>query len=153
MGAETATRVARLSDGSWLNALRIIDNDSETADFFADYQQLMRLAYMRNIHDLKKWSERIAGYGREKQKRFMDYFIRLTRENFMYNFGNPELNYMTEEEEAFAVKFARFIHEGNIIQISEMADKIVRDIKQNANAKIVFFDMALQMIMLILQKK
>ena len=83
----------------------------------------------------------------------MDYFIRLTRENFMYNFGNPELNYMTEEEEAFAVKFARFIHEGNIIQISEMADKIVRDIKQNANAKIVFFDMALQMIMLILQKK
>lgn len=153
LGAETATRVARLSDGSWLNALRIIDNDSETADFFADYQQLMRLAYMRNIHDLKKWSERIAGYGREKQKRFMDYFIRLTRENFMYNFGNPELNYMTEEEEAFAVKFARFIHEGNIIQISEMADKIVRDIKQNANAKIVFFDMALQMIMLILQKK
>ena len=49
LGAETATRVARLSDGSWLNALRIIDNDSETADFFADYQQLMRLAYMLSL--------------------------------------------------------------------------------------------------------
>ena len=35
----------------------------------------------------------------------------------------------------------------------EMADKVQRDIKQNANAKIVFFDMALQMIMLLLQKK
>ena len=34
-----------------------------------------------------------------------------------------------------------------------MADKIQRDIKQNANAKIVFFDMALRTIMLLLNKK
>ena len=141
--------MARLANGSWLKAVRELENDSENTDFLADYQQLMRLAYMRNIHDLKPWSERIAGYGREKQKRFMDYFIRLTRENFMYNFGNPDLNYMSEEEEAFANKFARFINEANIIPITEMADKVQRDIKQNANAKIVFFDLALQMIMLL----
>lgn len=153
LGDETSMRIARLANGNWLTAVREIENDSENAEFLDDYKQLMRLAYKRDIRELKKWSEQIQGYGRERQKRFIDYFSRFTRENFMYNFGNPELNYMTEEEEAFAVKFARFIHEGNIIQISEMADKIVRDIKQNANAKIVFFDMALQMIMLILQKK
>lgn len=152
LGDELATRMARLANGSWLKAVRELENDSENTDFLADYQQLMRLAYMRNIHDLKPWSERIAGYGREKQKRFMDYFIRLTRENFMYNFGNPDLNYMSEEEEAFANKFARFINEANIIPITEMADKVQRDIKQNANAKIVFFDLALQMIMLLLKK-
>ena len=152
LGDELATRMARLANGSWLKAVREMENDSENTDFLADYQQLMRLAYMRNIHDLKPWSERIAGYGREKQKRFMDYFIRLTRENFMYNFGNPDLNYMSEEEEAFANKFARFINEANIIPITEMADKVQRDIKQNANAKIVFFDLALQMIMLLLKK-
>ena len=152
-GTDTATRFARLANGNWLKVTRILENDSENADFFADYQQLMRLAYMRNVRDLKKWSERISGYGREKQKRFMDYFLRLTRENFMYNFGNPDLNYMSEPEEAFAQNFARFVNENNIILIMEMADKVQRDIKQNANAKIVFFDMALQMIMLLLQKK
>ncbi len=152
LGDELANRMARLANGSWLKAVRELEKDSENTEFLADYQQLMRLAYMRNIHDLKPWSERIAGYGREKQKRFMDYFIRLTRENFMYNFGNPDLNYMSEEEEAFANKFARFINEANIIPISEMADKVQRDIKQNANAKIVFFDLALQMIMLLLKK-
>ena len=152
LGEELANRMARLANGSWLKAVRELEKDSENTEFLADYQQLMRLAYMRNIHDLKPWSERIAGYGREKQKRFMDYFIRLTRENFMYNFGNPDLNYMSEEEEAFANKFARFINEANIIPISEMADKVQRDIKQNANAKIVFFDLALQMIMLLLKK-
>ena len=152
LGDELANRMARLANGSWLKAVRELEKDSENTEFLADYQQLMRLAYMRNIHDLKPWSERIAGYGREKQKRFMDYFIRLTRENFMYNFANPDLNYMSEEEEAFANKFARFINEANIIPISEMAHKVQRDIKQNANAKIVFFDLALQMIMLLLKK-
>ena len=95
----------------------------------------------------------MQGYGREKQKRFMDYFMRLTRENFMYNFGDPDLNYMTEKEEAFASKFARFVNEGNVIAMTETAEKVQRDIKQNANAKIVFFDFALRVIMLLLQKK
>ena len=153
LGAESSMRLARLANGSWLKAVRELENDSENDDFLADYQQLMRLAYQRNVRNLKKWSEHMQTYGREKQKRFMDYFMRLTRENFMYNFGNPDLNYMSEKEEEFATKFARFINENNVIAMTEMAEKIQRDIKQNANAKIVFFDMALRMIMMLLQKK
>lgn len=153
LGAESSMRLARLANGSWLKAVRELESDSENDDFLADYQQLMRLAYQRNVRNLKKWSEHMQTYGREKQKRFMDYFMRLTRENFMYNFGNPDLNYMSEKEEEFATKFARFINENNVIAMTEMAEKIQRDIKQNANAKIVFFDMALRMIMMLLQKK
>ena len=153
LGAESSMRLARLANGSWLKAVRELENDSENDDFLADYQQLMRLAYQRNVRNLKKWSEHMQTYGREKQKRFMDYFMRLTRENFMYNFGNPDLNYMSEKEEEFATQFARFINENNVIAMTEMAEKIQRDIKQNANAKIVFFDMALRMIMMLLQKK
>lgn len=153
LGAESSMRLARLANGSWLKAVRELESDSENDYFLADYQQLMRLAYQRNVRNLKKWSEHMQTYGREKQKRFMDYFMRLTRENFMYNFGNPDLNYMSEKEEEFATKFARFINENNVIAMTEMAEKIQRDIKQNANAKIVFFDMALRMIMMLLQKK
>ena len=153
LGSDTAMRLARLSNGSWLTAVRELENDSENASFLADYQQLMRLAYQRNIRELKKWSEQMQGYGREKQKRFINYFMRLTRENFMYNFGDPELNYMNEQEEAFASKFARFVNETNVIEMTELAEKVQRDIKQNANAKIVFFDLALRMIILLLQKK
>ena len=153
MGEETAKRLARLANGSWLTAMREVESDTENSDFLADYQQLMRLAYQRNVRELKKWSEHMQGYGREKQKRFMDYFMRLTRENFMYNFGNPDLNYMSEKEEAFASKFARFVNETNVISMMDVAEKVQRDIKQNANAKIVFFDLALRMIILLLQKK
>ena len=59
---------------------------------------------------------------------------------------------MTEEEEKFARNFARFVNEANVVPIYELANRALRDIGQNANAKIVFFDFALQMIVLLLQK-
>ena len=70
----------------------------------------------------------------------------------MYNFHQEELCYMNQREEDFAKNFARFVNEANILPISELANRAIRDIGQNANAKIVFFDMALQMIVLLIQK-
>ena len=84
--------------------------------------------------------------------RFLQFFLHMLRENFMSNFQQPELVYMTQEEEDFARNFARFINEGNILQLYELANRAIRDIGQNANAKIVFFDFALQMIVLLIQK-
>ena len=104
------------------------------------------------IKDLQKWSEQMASMGREKQKRWLIFFLRMTRENFMYNFHHEELNYMTQKEEDFARNFARFVNENNILPINDVANLAIRDIGQNANAKIVFFDFALQMIVLLLQK-
>ena len=149
---ENAQRVARMANGSWLKALEMLSVDSENELFLDMFQTLMRLAYQRKVKELKGWSERMAALGREKQKRFLEYFLRLIRENFVYNFQNPDLCYMAEREEDFAKNFARFINEANIIPISELANKAIRDIGQNANAKIVFFDFALQMIVLLIAK-
>ena len=149
---DDAMRVARLSNGDWLTAVSELSADGENKEFLADFQSLMRLAYQRNVREMKHWSENINSYGREKQKRFLTYFLRLIRESFMYNFQQPELSYMTSQEEAFTANFARFVNENNILQITELANKAIRDISQNANGKIVFFDMALQMIVLLIHK-
>ena len=149
---EAARRISRLANGNWLKALEELQVGSENELFLDMYIMLMRLAYQRKIKELQKWSEQMAGMGREKQKRWLNYFLRMTRENFMYNFQNAELNYMTQKEEDFARNFARFINENNILPISDLTNLAIRDIGQNANAKIVFFDFALQMIVLLLQK-
>ena len=150
--AEMARRISRLANGSWLKALEELQVGSENELFLDMYIMLMRLAYQRKIKDLRKWSEQMAGMGREKQKRWLTFFLRMTRENFMYNFQNEELVYMTQKEEDFARNFARFVNEKNILQMNDMANLCIRDIGQNANARIVFFDFALQMIVLLLQK-
>jgi len=148
----SAQRIARLANGNWMNALDALNTSNENRQFFDMFTMLMRLAYTRNIKELKKWSEAVAAYGREKQRRMLVYFIGQVRENFMYNFRNPELTYMTAEEENFSKKFSPFINELNVIEISELMERANRDIGQNANAKVVMFDMALKMIVLLLRK-
>ena len=149
---EVAQRISHMANGNWLQALEMLSVDSETELFLDMFQSLMRLAYQRKVKELKAWSEQMGAMGREKQKRFLEYFLRLVRENFMYNFQREELCYMTQREEDFARNFARFINEANVLPISDLANRAIRDIGQNANAKIVFFDFALQMIVLLIQK-
>ena len=149
---DMAHRIARIANGNWNLALEELDAGNENRQHLDMFIMLMRLAYMRKIGDLKKWTDVIATFGREKQKRMLDYFMHMLRESFMYNFRNPELSYMTQDEENFAKNFARFINEANIIDISNLFEDSKRMISQNANAKIVFFDMALKIIVLLLRK-
>lgn len=152
LDGEVAKRIARVARGSWLKAVEALDSDNENRQFFDMFTMLMRLAYMRNVKDLKRWSDSIAAFGREKQRRYLSYMGNMVRESFIYNFHLPELNYMTQEEENFAKNFSKYINESNVIEMSELIERARRDIGQNANPKVVFYDMALKTIVLILRK-
>lgn len=151
--ADTAHRIARIANGSWTAALDSLRAGNEASLFFDLFAMLMRYAYSKKVKELKKWSESVAAFGREKQKRMIVYFNRMVRESFMYNFRNPELNYMTANEEQFCTRFAPFINERNVMELNELFERALRDISQNANAKMVFFDIALQTIILITRKQ
>ena len=144
-----AERVARLAGGNWLAALEELNAGNENRLFFDYFVTLMRKVYMRDVKDLKRWAESVAAMGREEQKRLLIYFLRMTREAFMYNFRKPELTYMSAEEEQFCQRFARFINEGNVLGFQELYQMAIRDIGQNANAKIVFFDLTMKAAVLI----
>lgn len=148
----TARGVARIANGDWNRAIRELEASNENTAFLEDFKSLMRLAYMRNVKELKKWSEKVSAYGREKQRRLLSYFMRMVRENFVYNFHRAELVYMTPAEESFSRNFARYVNEANVVEMNLLMEKASRDIGQNANGKIVFFDLALKMIMLLIRK-
>lgn len=149
---DSAHRIAHSAHGSWLRALETLDNGNERKEFLDKFQALMRLCYKRDLKELRRWEEEVAGLGREKIRRLLRYFQQQIRENFIYNFKNPQLNYMTLEEENFAKRFSKFINEGNIIEVNELFERASRDIGQNANAKIVLYDMVLKLIILLLRK-
>ena len=151
LDADTAQKIAHLSGGSWLKAISTLRINTESEEFMDYFTQLMRLAYGRRLKDLKLWSDNIAGGGREWQKRFLAYCQRMVRENFICNFHNPDLNYMTEQERQFSVKFAPFVNENNIIGLMDTLTDAQRDIEQNVNSKMVFFDLSLKTIMLMKQ--
>ena len=143
--ADDARRIARSASGNWLKALEALDVDNENRQFFELFVMLMRKAYMHDVKSLKQWSEAVSAFGREKQLRMLSYFLCMVRENFVYNFRQSELCYMSQEEEGFAQNFSRFINERNVVDISEHLQRVIRDIGQNANGKIQFFNLALEM--------
>ena len=149
---ETAEEIAHVSQGSFTEALHRMQAGNDEAQYFEQFVSLMRLAYMRKIKELREWSDALSAMGREPQKRFLRYAQRLLRENFVYNFQRqPELNYMMKLEADFSKNFARFINERNVIRIMEEFSDAERDIEGNVNAKMVFFDLALQIIVLLKQ--
>lgn len=149
--AADAAAVAHISEGSYVKALRQIHVGETEAIFFEKFVQLMRLAYMRKIKDMFQWAEEISSWGRERQKSFLEYCQRLVRENFISNFHRAELNYMNKEEAGFSVNFGRFVNERNVIGIMDEIAHAQGDIEQNVNAKMVFFDFSLKMIVLLIQ--
>jgi DNA polymerase-3 subunit delta' len=104
-----------------------------------------------SLQRLRKWSQEMADskMGREKQKNFLRYVQAQVRENYIYNLQLPQLNYQTERERTFSERFAPFIHSGNVEAIMEQLQVAEQQIHQNGNAKMIFFDLCLQMIVLI----
>lgn len=146
-----ANDIARISNGNYIRALDQVVMNADTAVFFDMFVLFMRLCYMRKIKDLQEWSVQVSQWGREKQKDFLEYCQRLVRENFMFNFHQTELNYMTHKEMDFSKNFARFINERNVIRIMNELSEAQRDITQNVNPRMVFFDFSLKMIVLLIQ--
>lgn len=164
--ATRATDIARIANGSYLAALKKSDeseeNQQELRDFIALFRDAYTVGVLRDPHKkfeslkrLRQWSMDMADskVGRERQKHFLQYAQQQVRENYIRNMAQSELNYQMESEREFSVKFAPFIHNGNVEAIMNQLDLAERQIEQNGNAKMIFFDLCLQMIVLIKKAK
>ena len=146
---EDARRVAQQCGGDWEKAEEMLRVDTDKGLFLDLFSQLMRIAYARNIREMKRWSEQVAALGRERQKGLLDYCQRMIRENFIMNFKRGEMVYLSNDERNFSQRFSPFVNENNIIGIMEELADAQKHIEQNVNAKMIFFDMALRMIVWI----
>lgn len=146
---DEAQQLAHMSHGNYLTMIDTINVSEENAYFLEQFKLIMRNSWARNVKGMKLFAEEMAGIGRERQKNFLAYCQRLIRENFMYRFQAKDINYMNQEERMFSVKFAPFINERNVFDFIEELSHSERHISQNVNAKMVFFDLALHITVLL----
>ena len=149
LSPEGAHYVSHLANGNYLKAVEAISVNEETMFFLEQFKTVMRNSWARNVKAMKEQADVLASIGREKQKNYLAYCQRLVRENFIYRFQAPELNYMNREEAAFAVKFSPYVNERNVIDLMDELAKAELHISQNVNPKMVFFDLALRITVLI----
>lgn len=144
-----ALAAAHIAEGNVFVARDALSAGSEASKHLDLFMQLMRLAYSKKVSELKLWSEKVADLKREGASRFMEYCQRMVRENFILNLHVDGLNYLTEAEKQFSSRFCPFINHQNVEELVREFNTAERDIRGNANAKIVLFDLAIKIIMLL----
>lgn len=146
---EDAITYSRTSSGSWLRASQQVEESEETEFNFEQFVFLMRTCWARKVLDLISWSRKISGLGRERQKSFLEYAIKMSRESFMSNLKNDSLVFASKREKDFMQRFSPFINEDNLIFIYTELNKAYADIIRNGNAKLIFLDLSLKLVKVI----
>lgn len=146
---QQVTDAVRLANGNLINAFRVLQNDEENAYHLDRFASLMRLCWTKDVLGLLQWCDSMTGIGRERQKSFLSYALRMIRENFIMNCQTPELALLTQKESEFSSRFYPFINQDNVYQMVEELNKAQYHIESNGSDKIIFLDTALKLIKLI----
>jgi DNA polymerase-3 subunit delta' len=146
---DEAADMAQLADGNYVLALEHIRESTETREYFEQFVALMRMAFKRDIASIVSWVDKIHSWGRERQKAFLTYALRMLRENFMLQQKQTQLAALTKNENNFAAKFHPYIHEQNVFQLNAEINEAIADIEMNGYGKTILLDLALRIVKLI----
>ena len=149
--ADKSADISRVSNGNITRASELCENEESNLANLDRFKSLMRFAWKRDIISLISWSEEVASTGREAQKNFVSFSLRLLRENLMLTLGQLKnsLVYLTGAEAEFSGKFHPSVNQNNIYQLNEELNLVYTHIESNGNAKIIFLDLALKVTKLI----
>jgi len=90
--------IVHLANGNFISALNLLVPDEDANYFFDQFTVLMRTTYGRSWMAMFDWVEEISSLGREKQKSFLQYALRMLRENFIMNLKQPSIVFLNEKE-------------------------------------------------------
>ena len=158
LDASIATKIAHQSDGNYNKACDLVYQDSEDNQFENWFVFWIRSAFKAKgnksaIHDILSWSEEIAKTGRETQKQFLLFCQGVFRQALLLNYSANELVYFEPKAKGFKLEnFAPFIHEGNILGITEELQNAIYHIERNGNAKIILTDLSIKLTRLLHKK-
>jgi DNA polymerase-3 subunit delta' len=101
------------------------------------------------IVELMSWAGEISVLGREEQKTFLQYGIRFIRDAFLLNYSLGDLVHFKSENGFDINKLGPFVNSENINELITLFEKSNYHITRNANAKMVFTELSLQLTRLL----
>lgn len=143
---ELAEKITLSTGGDFIQAKKQLLANDESIEFFELFKKWMRVCWKVEIQEINAWVEQVckSDFGREKQKRFIEYAIKIMREGLMKNYLGSGLQTMYGEEALFMKNFAPFVHSNNILPMSEILNEAHYHISRNAYGKILFMDLSMK---------
>ncbi|ASZ10486.1 DNA polymerase III subunit delta' [Chitinophaga pendula] len=140
-----AQQVATIAMGNYREALSLLQHAED------DYHELLRtwlnFIFTGNKPSLQQWIENIssAKMGREKQKQFLRYFINLLEHTVRLQYLDKAQLAFSDDEVDFAAKLQKLANLQQIEQICTALDNACYYIERNANGKILFHALSIQL--------
>jgi DNA polymerase-3 subunit delta' len=139
-----------LADGDVHMALSVLMEGEQIKDHFLMFQSWMRMCYKaKSLEEIKDFVEKVSKIGRENQKEFLQYGLRLIHQSLNMNYGHATLTRLTIYEKDWLSKFSPFIHINNSLTIIEKLEKTIFEIGRNASAAIIFMKLSLDLSLLL----
>ncbi|GGE40852.1 DNA polymerase III subunit [Psychroflexus planctonicus] len=152
-----AHQIAAQSDGDLAKAIKRISHQTDDQKFEAYFIAWVRSAFQAKkqksaVKDLMHWATQLDKENRETQIRFIDYCLHFFRQALLQNYKAESLVYMKTYDEKFKfANFAKFINGNNLDKINIALQDASYHIERNANGKLVFTDLSLQLTRFIHQ--
>ncbi len=140
-----AAHIAFLTGGLYTGALKLLNKGDENMADFDSFRQWMRFCYANDTAKIIKWVEKTAQSGREKQKSFFQYGLKVFRLCLLHNYNAGDLIRLENEEKQFLLKFSPFINHNNAINIIELFNTAILHLERNANPRILLADLSFQL--------
>lgn len=144
---ELALRIAYLSEGNIQTAINL--SKEESNNNFGLFSGWLRMCFTNRGLLMIEFSDTASRMGRENQKNFLRYGIKLMREVLMVLAGAEALVHLPSNEKEFVVNFSRTINSAKAEAIINELEKAHYHIERNANPKILFLDVSLQFIKIL----
>ncbi|MBW6490392.1 MAG: DNA polymerase III subunit delta [Lentimicrobium sp.] len=143
---EEANKVKNVAEGNLNKAIKIVESGESDQSDFELFRTWMRLCFKKDIKVILKLSNDFHGLGRERQKRFFIYCMKVIRFGILHHYENSEQVRAEGEELIFIQNFSPFLRPSNSGLIVKAFDEAHYHIERNGSANIIFFDISLKMI-------
>ena len=143
-----AAQLAYISDGNLQAALQFINHqENDEHEMFLDW---LRACWTNNGLKIVGLSEgELAKMGRENQKNFLRFGIQMMRECMLFMANSPQLIHLPEKELTMIGKISQSLNLAKAEAIANELEKAHFHIERNANPKILFLDVSLNLVKLL----
>ena len=144
----TANEIALIADGNMQAATDLLQQGVENKSFDILVRWLRTIVTDNGLDLMAICEEELATLGRENQKNFLLYTQNIMRQIILMQQGLKDLVFLQQEERAFVEKFSTLFQFEQLSEAVGLLEKAHYGIERNGNAKILFLDLSLQLVLL-----
>jgi DNA polymerase-3 subunit delta' len=139
---EKAREIAPIAGGNFSEALRLASSDDNNRQEWL--REWLRICFKNQIADMVAWADRFQDLGKEEQKNLLRYGLHIFRNALAIQMQAEDTVRLDTQTKTFAQNFAKVLTLQNAEVFLKLFDEAYFHIERNANVKILFLDLSLQ---------